>query len=836
MSDIWKKDNPEDASDGIGEPMPLVPQGHLPGTRGIPFGSGLGKYRILDRIRTLHHAIVYKARDSMLDRLVVIKQMNPSLLDDPLACGDFKREAQLLARVPKDARNVIGIHELIGDEQGLFIVEEFTPGDWLEVLLSKRQVGVADALRILKYAGLGLRALHARKIVHRDIQPSNLLICPGGQVRIANFAGATHEGDHTPPAAVSPKYAAPELLLGMPHDDRVDIYSLGFTVYEVCVGRRALHSHFHPVLRGPDSAVAFWRDWHSDLSLILPSACSLNASVPPALATILHKMTAKDVDERYGSVDEVLQDVIRKFSNSRGNVSPAIAGAAGAAVLDARPGVAALPGAGRVGDGRQPQSLLWLAKPESLTTTQSVDVNPPASHGGSATRALPGPAAQPPRAPAKRTVRVDVPARPSVSGVRPDQTPKRVTSLMKTRTAEPPASIPTPEPVEDPTRKRRQLLIPIAAAVLLLAAAWIGGNYYWSNVYHPKGSDSILALMNGGREAFLRENTDAAHAKFLEAYVKASSDPNLEAAARDADNMLILVDAQKALAGNNFDAVEAKLHDATTRGADAASLAFIRTKFEAKRSAMNLAREGVKAAKSGDFVEADLKVEPYAENAVVAGLDPASLKDDIQKEKDDRDYDQAIERGRKALEQNDFEAAMVACRDAQNIRITTATRQLRQDIADAKTRFDWMVRGDKAMRERDYSAAESAYQSANASDPNEQVEQKLRIASSMRLYVEARELIRNGDLLSAKNRLESSLWKHPLNRQARAKLTSLSRAFDAAQLVANADRELANGNVAEAIRLYEKAIPDLVAPADDIARGKLNKLKLSASQPAAAKP
>ncbi|MBK8268369.1 MAG: protein kinase [Planctomycetes bacterium] len=144
-----------------------------------------------------------------------------------MACGDFKREAQLLARVPKDARNVIGIHELIGDDQGLFIVEEFVNGDWLETLITKRKVGQADALRLLKYGCLGMRALHSKKIVHRDMQPSSLLISPNGQVRIGNFACAVHEGDHTPPPIIQTKYAAPELQLGMPHDDRVDIYSLG---------------------------------------------------------------------------------------------------------------------------------------------------------------------------------------------------------------------------------------------------------------------------------------------------------------------------------------------------------------------------------------------------------------------------------------------------------------------------------------------------------------------------------------------------------------------------------------------------------------------------------
>ena len=65
------------------------------GSHGIPSGSGLGKYRILERIRSTYNSTVYKARDTLLDRLVAIKQMTPALIDNPMACGDFRREAQM---------------------------------------------------------------------------------------------------------------------------------------------------------------------------------------------------------------------------------------------------------------------------------------------------------------------------------------------------------------------------------------------------------------------------------------------------------------------------------------------------------------------------------------------------------------------------------------------------------------------------------------------------------------------------------------------------------------------------------------------------------------------
>jgi serine/threonine protein kinase len=68
-------------------------------SQGLPTGTGLGKYRILEPIHRTHNATLYKARDAMLDRLVIVKQMAPELSDNPIACGHFKREAQILARI-----------------------------------------------------------------------------------------------------------------------------------------------------------------------------------------------------------------------------------------------------------------------------------------------------------------------------------------------------------------------------------------------------------------------------------------------------------------------------------------------------------------------------------------------------------------------------------------------------------------------------------------------------------------------------------------------------------------------------------------------------------------
>ncbi|MBX3395413.1 MAG: protein kinase [Phycisphaerae bacterium] len=859
MADIWNDNPPPDSSEFPKPPAPLsstTPQGAERAlvARGIPFGSGLGKYRILDRIRNSHHAIIYNARDAMLDRLVVIKQLNPGLLDDPLACGDFKREAQLLARVPKDARNVVGIHELIADDQGLFIVEEFVSGDWLESLISKRKVGPADALRLLKYGCLGLRSLHSRKIVHRDIVPSNLLMSPNGQVRIANFSCAVHEGDHTPPPVIQFKYAAPELQMGMPHDDRVDIYGLGVSVYEVCVGRRALHAHFAHITRDPLGAAERWRQWHCDMSAALPKASALNRAVPPALAVILAKMTAKDIDERYATAEEVLQDIIRKFNAPRANASPTVGRTALSHVVESR---SELPGTANQAKTGGPPSLLHLLPTQATTTTHRISlesapepaakqVAPVIRHAKSAPAAAANRTSTESTAQSRRGVVIDrtekLTQRPAVgastsasAAPATRSTPiaterasirSHKTGPVKRRVSEP-QQIPIPAPTEDPPKRKRPILIPVAATIMLLIAGYMGSRAWWNELAHRPALSSLQSRIEDGLRLYHQEQYEQAGAEFLEVIVAASSDPELASAKDQAETMQLLVEGEVAFRNDQLDRVERMLDEARLRGSDLPAFASLSNKLKAKRRAIRLASEGIKAAESGDFEEAEDRLPAYEASASVAGLDPASLREAVQREREDRDYGEALQRARKALAENDFDAAQLACREAILIRQTDATRQLAKDIADGRTRYSWMVRGDKAMQERDYSAAESAYQSANAIDPSEQVEAKLKMASSMRLYNEARDAIKSGDLLEAKKKLDNALWKYP-NKQARAKLIALSKAFDAAALVANADQELKMGNIAEAIRLYEKAIPDLVAPADDIAKSKLQAAKRQA--------
>lgn len=277
--------------------------------------SGLGKYRVLDRIRVGHAATVYKARDAMLDRLVILKQLAPHLLDDPTACARFRREAYTLAQIGNDSRYVVTIHELIEANRGLFIVTEFVPGYPLETLISKRQLSLQGILEILARSCLGLRSIHCAGFVHRDLAPRHVMVDPSCRPRIVDFTMAATEGSDPDYEIVSPAYTAPEIFTRESYDDRVDIYSLGVIAYEMLVGRPTFRQLVQQTV-GPTDDQVRWLAWHASTDEMWPDAHELNPLVPPVLSAIVGRMMSKSLDDRFTTIDDVLTLLVRHFSRA----------------------------------------------------------------------------------------------------------------------------------------------------------------------------------------------------------------------------------------------------------------------------------------------------------------------------------------------------------------------------------------------------------------------------------------------------------------------------------------------------------------------------------------
>ncbi len=286
------------------------------GDGGLPIGSKLGKYELLERVGAGGESIVYRAHDPFLDRFVAIKQIAPHLAKDETYRERFREIARRLARLR--CEEVIVIHELIEDERGVFVVMEYVEGHTIASTLANQSDPVEPkaVLQILWRVAAGLAEVHRAGIVHRDIKPGNIIIGQGLRVKITDFGVAAPAGV---PASVrygTARYMAPDLMSASQVDARADIYSLGVVAYEMLLGRAKFNETFADVVRDTSPQVERdrWMKWHLDPDKIAPPLHEINPGVPEALSRIVGKMLAKDPEDRFRNVEELGREIRASFS------------------------------------------------------------------------------------------------------------------------------------------------------------------------------------------------------------------------------------------------------------------------------------------------------------------------------------------------------------------------------------------------------------------------------------------------------------------------------------------------------------------------------------------
>jgi serine/threonine-protein kinase len=200
-------------------------------------GRSLGRrYALVAQIARGGMAIVYRAHDRQLDRVVAVKVPRPEFASDPAFSAQFRREALAAARLSHP--NIVSVHDS-GEERGLpWIVMEYVPGQTLRDLLNR--VGRLDVETTAELVGSVAEALehaHHAGIAHLDMKPENVLLTDEA-VKVADFGlvRAAHVTSDTPLAGTA-QYLAPEVLAGGAVDGRADIYALGVVAYECLAGR-----------------------------------------------------------------------------------------------------------------------------------------------------------------------------------------------------------------------------------------------------------------------------------------------------------------------------------------------------------------------------------------------------------------------------------------------------------------------------------------------------------------------------------------------------------------------------------------------------------------------
>jgi serine/threonine protein kinase len=205
------------------------------------------QFEVLECLGRGGMAMVYKARQPRLDRLVALKVLAPGRAKDPQFAERFQREAQALARL--NHPSIVTVHEF-GETNGLYyLVMEYVDGASLRDVLRQGRVPPALALSLVPRICEALQYAHDEGVVHRDIKPENILLDRQGRVKIADFGIAKLCGNPgaTPPLTEAravvgtPHYMAPEQVEHPQSvDHRADIYSLGVVFYELLTGELPL--------------------------------------------------------------------------------------------------------------------------------------------------------------------------------------------------------------------------------------------------------------------------------------------------------------------------------------------------------------------------------------------------------------------------------------------------------------------------------------------------------------------------------------------------------------------------------------------------------------------
>ena len=261
-------------------------------------GAQLARYLVLAKLGEGGMGVVYRARDTGLERDVALKVLPPEALADAEARAMLVREARTASHL--NHPNICTVHEVGEDGGRIFVAMELVEGSTLRALVPPG--GLPDET-VVRYAAQIARALahaHNRRVVHRDLKTANVVIGPEGNAKLLDFGLSRRILDEAPAGASetattgvvagTPQYLAPEALMGGRAAPASDIWSLGVVLYEMCSGRA-------PFQGGAVGSVV--------TAILQSTPAPLPEHVGEGLRAVVTRCLAKDPARRYHTADEV---------------------------------------------------------------------------------------------------------------------------------------------------------------------------------------------------------------------------------------------------------------------------------------------------------------------------------------------------------------------------------------------------------------------------------------------------------------------------------------------------------------------------------------------------
>ena len=271
-------------------------------------GYKVDRYVLLDMIGQGGMGRVYLARDSRLNRRVALKILSPERINNPRAIARFQREARVGAQLQHE--NLVRIYDF-GESNGrFFLVMEFIEGRTIGSLIGEGgPIPPAVAVRLVRQVALGLEHAHRKGLIHRDVNPYNIMVTHDGTAKLADLGLAIDlaDEDHVTREGATVgtfDYVAPEQARHSHSADiRSDIYSLGCSLYHMLSGHVPFPS---PSL--PEKLFAHQATDPKPLEEIVPN-------IPPGLARVVARMMRKNPDERFATPLDVAQ-ALEAFADS----------------------------------------------------------------------------------------------------------------------------------------------------------------------------------------------------------------------------------------------------------------------------------------------------------------------------------------------------------------------------------------------------------------------------------------------------------------------------------------------------------------------------------------
>jgi serine/threonine protein kinase len=275
------------------------------GSPGVLGDGDYRGYRLIEKIAEGGMGVIYRAEHTQIGRKAAVKIIKRAYCEDEELIGRFHREARAVNAIEHE--NIVDIFDFGRDSAGrVFFVMELLSGEPLSERMRRGPLRWSEGLEILLQTGRALSAAHAAGFIHRDIKPENIFLRDRSEtsVKLLDFGIAKLSGSVTSKLTKTgavfgtPAYMSPEQINGLEVDPRTDIYSLGVVAYEMFAGE--------PPFAGETLGAIIKQHLFEPPPPLRPHPA---VRAPEGLAALIEGMLAKEVDERYPSIDAMLADL-----------------------------------------------------------------------------------------------------------------------------------------------------------------------------------------------------------------------------------------------------------------------------------------------------------------------------------------------------------------------------------------------------------------------------------------------------------------------------------------------------------------------------------------------